>query len=178
MERIVTGHSVTRSGCYDHCPDISSRDCYGLSAVWILHDILSALAGEQLEAFKFFSPIEEKILGPSPRRARTSESDRAVPVLPQTRPAAPLLPANPRTNIDTAEFSKEETARLIERCRANNTTVHSMICAAAARCIAVSGQDIVGRFGGSADQGDRIDLARRSPCWRHLEQSPIAGSGD
>jgi hypothetical protein len=116
----------------------------GLSAVWILHDVLSALAGEQLEAFKSFAPIEEKILGPSPRSARTSESDRAVPVLPQTRPTAPLLPANLRTNIDTAEFSKEETARLIKRCRANNTTVHSMICAAAARCIAVSGQDIVG----------------------------------
>src|SRR5258708_15489458 len=64
----------------------------GLSAVWILHDILSALAGEQLEAFKFFSPIEEKILGPSPPPARTIESDRPVPVLTQTLPTA-LLPA-------------------------------------------------------------------------------------
>jgi hypothetical protein len=120
----------------------------GLSAVWILHDLLSALAGEQLEAFKSFSPIEEKILGPSPRPARTSERParasepgRAAPVLPQT---TPLLPANLRTNIDTAEFTKEETARLIERCRAINTTVHSVICAAAARCVPVSGQDIVG----------------------------------
>ena len=86
----------------------------GLSAVWILHDVLSALAGEQLEAFKFFSPIEEKILGPSPRPAPTSESDGAMPVLPQTRLTATLLTANLRTNIDTAEFSKEETARLIK----------------------------------------------------------------
>jgi hypothetical protein len=123
----------------------------GLSAVGILHDLLSALAGEQLEAFKSFSPIEEKILGPSPRPARTSERParagephRAVPVLPQTWPCALLLPANLRTNIDTAEFTKEETARLVERCRATNTTVHSVICAAAARCVPAPGQDIVG----------------------------------
>jgi hypothetical protein len=101
-------------------------------------------------SFKSFSPIEEKILGPSPRPAQTSERparagelDRAAPVLPQTRPTAPLLPANLRTNIDTAEFTKEETGRLIERCRANNTTVHGMICAAAARCVSASGQDTV-----------------------------------
>jgi hypothetical protein len=122
----------------------------GLSAVWILHDLLSALAGEQLAIFKSFSPIEEKILGPSPhpartngRPARTGEPDRSVPVLPQTRPTA-HLPVNLRTNIDTAEFTKEETVRLIERCRINNTTVHSMICAAAARCVPASGEDIVG----------------------------------
>src|SRR6516164_8114135 len=35
----------------------------GLSAVWMLHDLLSALAGEQLEAFKSSPPIEEMILG-------------------------------------------------------------------------------------------------------------------
>ena len=123
----------------------------GLSAVWILNDLLSALAGKQLEAFKSFSPIEDMILGPLPRPANTgehparaSEPDRAAAVSPQTRPTPPLLPANLRTNIDTAEFTKEETARLVERCRANNTTVHSMICAAAARCVSASGQDIVG----------------------------------
>jgi hypothetical protein len=93
-----------------------------LSAAWVLRDLLSALAGEQLEAFKFFSPFEEKLLGPSPRRARASEPDRAVPVSPQIRPTAPLLPANLRTHIDTAEFTREETARLIERCRALTDT--------------------------------------------------------
>jgi hypothetical protein len=64
----------------------------GLSAVWILHDVLSALAGEQLEELNSFSPIEEKILGPSPRPARASESDRIVPISPQTRPTAPACP--------------------------------------------------------------------------------------
>jgi hypothetical protein len=116
----------------------------GLSAVWILHDVLSALAGAQLEAFNSFSPIEEKILGPSLRPARASESNHAAPILPQTPPTTPFLAANFRTNIDTAEFSKEETARLVERCRANNTTVHSMICTAAARSVPASGEDRVG----------------------------------
>src|SRR5262249_43623692 len=73
-----------------------------------------------------------------------SESDHIAPILPRTWPTAPVLPANLQTNIDTAEFSEEETARLIERCRANNTTVHGMICAAAARCLPVSGEDVVG----------------------------------
>src|SRR5262249_6061967 len=59
-------------------------------------------------------------------------------------PTAPCLPANLRTNIDTAELSKEETTCLVERCRANNTTVHSMICAVAARRVSVSDQEVVG----------------------------------
>jgi hypothetical protein len=116
----------------------------GLSAVWILHDVLSALAGEQLEAFKSFSPVEEKLPVPSWHTAGESKSDSVVPTLSLTRPAAPLPPANLRPNIDTAEFTKEETGRLIERCRANNTTVHSMICAVAARCVPLSGQNVVG----------------------------------
>jgi hypothetical protein len=107
----------------------------GLSAVWMLHDLLSALAGEQLEAFKSSPPIEEMILGPSPRPARTSERparagelDRAVPVLPQTRPTAPLLPANLRTNIDTAEFARPHRAMQGQR---HDGTQHNLRCSCA-----------------------------------------------
>lgn len=113
----------------------------GLSATWVLHDVMRALAGEKLEVFKSFSPVEEKILGLSPRADHASDPDRIVPILPWPRPLAP--PASPRTNIDTVEFSKDETASLIERCRSNNTTVHSVICAAAARHVPASDEDIV-----------------------------------
>ncbi len=115
----------------------------GLSAIWVLHDAMRALAGEKLEAFKSFSPVEEKILGPLAPADRISESAPTVPILPWPRSTAAALPANLRTNIDTAEFSRDETARLIARCRSNNTTVHSAICAAAARHVPVSDEDIV-----------------------------------
>jgi hypothetical protein len=66
-----------------------------------------------------------------------------MPILPEIRSAAPIVPDNLRTNIVTAEFSWEETTRLLERCRANDTTVHGVICAAASRHIPASGRDTV-----------------------------------
>jgi hypothetical protein len=114
-----------------------------LSGVWVLQDVMRALAGEQLEAFQSFPPIEEKILGSSPSPAHPGEADRIMPILPEIRSAAPIVPGNLRTNIVTAEFSWEETARLLERCRANDTTVHGAICAAASRHVPASDHDTV-----------------------------------
>jgi Condensation domain len=115
----------------------------GLSAVWILHDMMRALSGEKLEAFKSFSPIEEKLLGSSLHRDRGNKPDQDTPFSPQSRPVAALLPANLQTHLDTAEFSKDETALLIARCRSNGTTVHSAICAAAAHHVPASDEDVV-----------------------------------
>jgi hypothetical protein len=115
----------------------------GLSAVWVLQDMMRALAGEPLEAFRCFPPVEENILGSSPGPARSREAHRVMPASPELRSAVVGVPASLRTNIVTAEFSPNETARLIERCRANGTTVHSVLCAAAARHVPASDQEIV-----------------------------------
>jgi hypothetical protein len=105
-----------------------------LSGIWVLQDMMRALAGEQLDAFRSFPPpIEERILGSSLSPAHASEADRIMRISPEIRSAAPIVPDDLRTNIVAAEFSQEETARLIERCRANDTTVHGAICAAASR---------------------------------------------
>ncbi len=114
----------------------------GMSAVWILHDMMRALAGERLEALRSFAPIEEKILGLSHRPTDAEEPDRITPILPRAQSAA-LMPAGLRTNIETAEFSKEETGCLVERCRANDTTMHNLICAVAARHVSTLGQEMV-----------------------------------
>jgi len=110
----------------------------GMSGIWVFHDLMRALAGEQLEAFQSFPPIEENVLGPL-----AWEADRIAPILPEIRSPAAIVPDDLRTNIFTAEFSREETARLRERCRANGTTVHGLICAAASRHVPVSDRNIV-----------------------------------
>ena len=56
-------------------------------------------------------------------------------------PAAPIVPDKLRTNIVTAELSHEETTRLLEQCRANDTTMHGLICAAASRHVRASNYD-------------------------------------
>lgn len=115
-----------------------------LSGIWVVHDVMRALAGEQLEVFQSFPPpIEERILGPSLNPAHAWEADGIMPILPEIRSAAPIIADNLRTNIVTAEFSWEETARLLERCRANDTTVHGAICAAASRHVPASDHDTV-----------------------------------
>jgi NRPS condensation-like uncharacterized protein len=109
----------------------------GMSGIWVLRDVLRALAGEQLKAFQAFPSIEEKILGSSPdplnifRPVHASRLDRAIPISPKTPSAASIVSDHLQTNIFTTEFSREETARLLERCRANDTTVNGAVCAAA-----------------------------------------------
>jgi NRPS condensation-like uncharacterized protein len=115
-----------------------------LSGIWVLQDVMCALAGEQLEAFQSFPPpIEEKIPGSSLSPAHAWEADRITPTLPEIRSAVPIVPDNLRTNIVTAELSREETARLLERCRTNDTTMHGVICAAASRHVPASDHDKV-----------------------------------
>jgi hypothetical protein len=96
----------------------------GLSNVSVLRDMMRALAGGSLRR-SGPPPIEEKMpwssLGPAP----TWEADRTMPVLPRVRSAVPTDPGRFRTNIVTVELSREETARLLERCRANHTMVHA-----------------------------------------------------
>ncbi len=115
-----------------------------LSGICVLQDMMRALGGEQLTTLQFSPPIEEKLLGSSAHPGHARKADRIMPIAPEIRSAVPLVPDNLQTNIVTAEFSQEETARLLERCRANGTTVHGIICAAASRHVPASDHDTVG----------------------------------
>src|SRR5438270_12696782 len=46
-----------------------------LSGIWVLHDVMRALAGEQLETFRSFPLLEEKLLGSSPNLTDAREAD-------------------------------------------------------------------------------------------------------
>ena len=109
----------------------------GMSGVCVLRDLMRALAGERLQALPFSPAIEEKLLGFSAVHADTC--GRIMPVTPTVPAACEDL----RPQIVTAEFSQEETARLLKRCRTNETTVHGAICAAASRHLPASEQDTV-----------------------------------
>jgi hypothetical protein len=109
-----------------------------LSAVWVFHDLMRALAGESLEALQSVAPLEEGILGRPPAPEFVRKPDRTLPVSP-----TPVASLGLRTHLATAELSRSETTRLIERCKANGTTVHGAVCAVTARHIGPSEQGIV-----------------------------------
>jgi Condensation domain len=103
----------------------------GMSAIWVLDDPLRAQGGERLEAVPFSPTIEDAILKPGFTTICSPQVDRSVPFSLETQSSTPMVSDSLRTHIATSEFSRDETARLIERCRANDTTVHGAICAAA-----------------------------------------------
>src|ERR1700730_7111799 len=103
-----------------------------LSGTRILDDLMRALAGEHLDALSPLPPIEEMLAisasnSPVPQHA-ASRTDIAPPS-ERFAPASDKL----AVNIAILEWDQKETARLIQCCRENGTTVHGAICAAASR---------------------------------------------
>ncbi len=113
------------------------------SAVWILDDLMRALAGEQLKALRFSPTIEDAVLRPTVTASRLSQATRSTKCSPEMTSAAPVVSNGLRTHVVTAEFSQGETARLVGQCRANKTTVTGAICAAASRHVPASDSDTV-----------------------------------
>jgi len=109
----------------------------GMSGVCVLRDLMRALAGERLQALPFSPALEEKVLGSSAVQASTCGRIAPIP------PTLPVVSEDLQPQIATAEFSAEETAGLLKRCRANETTMHGAICAAASRHLPTSGQDTI-----------------------------------
>lgn len=118
-----------------------------LSGIRVLNDLMRALAGEPLDALAALPTIEEMIAGsalnpaPAPDAARRAEmssksSDRG----------AERAPGGLTANVSILEWSSQETARLIERCKANETTVHGAICAAAAHYLPASEGNVIRIF--------------------------------
>jgi acyl transferase domain-containing protein len=109
----------------------------GLAAIFLLRDVIAALAGGALDLLPELPAFEELIppsaFGPDSRNVmgrwwtrRTTEQFRALSLkalienLPRVGPA----------RIHSGRLSAEETARLAARCQAKGLTVHSAIAAA------------------------------------------------
>jgi NRPS condensation-like uncharacterized protein len=108
-----------------------------LSGTRILHDVMRALAGQSLEVLPQLPPVEEMIAGGVPRsivvREGTSRQDISKACSRSAQGFEKLA-----ANLATAEWDQEETARLLRSCKANGTTVHGAICAAASRHLPAS----------------------------------------
>jgi hypothetical protein len=102
-----------------------------LSGTRILDDLMRALAGEHLDALSPLPPIEEMLAvsvsnSPVPHAASRTDITQASERVAQASHELAV-------NIAILEWDQKETARLIQCCKENGTTVHGAICAAASR---------------------------------------------
>ena len=109
-----------------------------LSGTRILHDVMRALAGDCLEVLPPLPPVEEMIAGFASNPVVVGEGIRA-PISPQSPRSRPhKAPERFMANLAIVEWDQKETARLLRSCKANGTTVHGAICAAASRHLPAS----------------------------------------
>jgi Condensation domain len=119
----------------------------GLSAIRVLRDVMRALAGEPLDALRPLPPIDEMMISSASTPALAPEAAPRAEISSKAwERVVAQAPGKLTTNISTLEWSSEETIRLIERCRANDTTVHGAICAAAAHHLPASEGNVIRMF--------------------------------
>jgi hypothetical protein len=112
------------------------------SGIRIIDDLMRALAGEHLDALPPLPPVEQTIAGYSSSPVVTSErasnagASKAWKCVAQT-------PATLTANILILEWDQKETARLVQCCKGNRTTVHGAICAAAGRHLPASDNNTI-----------------------------------
>ena len=104
----------------------------GISSVLVLNDLLAALNGAPGAPLPLPMSLEDLVtqaLGvPGPGEAPPEADDPRMAVPGRVRPFEGTPP-----HLHTLELSGEETARLVNRCRQEQTTVHAAIVAAASR---------------------------------------------
>ena len=113
-----------------------------LSGTRILHDVMRALAGQSLEVLPPLPPIENMIAGFVPRSIVGGEGTARHDISKANGRAAPRLEEFAAC-LAIAEWQQEETSRLLRSCKANGTTVHGAICAAASRHLPASDANTV-----------------------------------
>jgi NRPS condensation-like uncharacterized protein len=113
-----------------------------LSGTRVLHDVMRALAGESLEVLPPFPPVEEMIAGFAPGLIFVGEGASSADTSSRGALAAQ---ASDRfaANLAIMEWDQEETTRLRQSCKANGTTVHGAICAAASRHLPASDANVI-----------------------------------
>lgn len=112
-----------------------------LSGTRILHDVMRALAGDCLEVLPPPPLIEEMVASVASHRIVVEERTSHDISKACSRPAQGSKKFV--ANLAIAEWDQEETARLLRLCRANGTTVHGAICAAASRHLPTSGDNTI-----------------------------------
>ncbi|WP_058043391.1 condensation domain-containing protein [Streptomyces roseifaciens] len=112
----------------------------GHSAAIVIRDILEHLAAPAAEQPVVAAPSADGLLpGPRVRPSDLVKLSRSLRIPGQaTGPARACGPATPLT-CHTWTMGKAETAALLERCRAERTTVHGALCTAFARARRASG---------------------------------------
>ena len=111
-----------------------------LSGTRILHDVMRALAGEVLPPLP---PVEEMIASFAPNPVVVGESGSRADISSKARTPAAQAPDRFKANLAIMEWNQKDTARLLRSCKANGTTVHGAICAAASRHLPASDADAV-----------------------------------
>jgi Condensation domain len=108
-----------------------------LSGTRILHDVMRALAGESLEVLPPLPPVEEMIADFASGSVFAVEGDSRADI---SKARAWIAQGSEKfaANLAIAEWDQEETGRLMRSCKANGTTVHGAICAAASRHLPAS----------------------------------------
>jgi Condensation domain len=109
-----------------------------LSGTRILDDLMRALAGEHLRALSPLPPIEEMIARAVSNPALALDGATRADISSKAPERVAQAPDKFTANISIFEWDQKETARLVQRCKANGTTVHGAICAAAARHLPAS----------------------------------------
>jgi Condensation domain len=109
-----------------------------LSGTRILHDVMRALAGESLEVLPPLPPVEEMIASFAPDPVVVGEGGSRADISAEARAPAAPAPCRFMANVEIMEWDEKETARLLRSCKANGTTVHGAICAAASRHLPAS----------------------------------------
>ena len=113
----------------------------GLSGTRILHDFMRALAGDRLEVLPPAPLLEEMIASAAASQPTVVEKMifRDIPKASRAAQESEKFAAN----VAIAEWDQEETSRLLRFCKANGTTAHGAICAAAARHLPASGANVI-----------------------------------
>lgn len=114
-----------------------------LSGVHILDDLMRALAGGHLDPLPLLPPVEAMIVAPDPQLAFALDRVSHVDIPARGREQMVQAPGESQAHISVLEWSPLETAGLMQRCRANGTTMHGAICAAASHHLPTSDERIV-----------------------------------
>jgi hypothetical protein len=109
-----------------------------LSGTRILHDVMRALAGDCLEVLPPLPPVEEMIASFDSNPVVVVEGGSRADISSKARAPTAQAPDRFMANLAIMEWDQKDTARLLRTCKANGTTVHGAICAAASRHLPAS----------------------------------------
>jgi hypothetical protein len=103
---------------------------------------MRALAGQRLEVLPPLPPVEGMIAGFVPHSIVVGEGSSRQDISKACSRSAQGFEKF-AANLAMAEWDREETARLLQSCKTNGTTVHGAICAAASRHLPTSDADTI-----------------------------------